>query len=73
VAAFHGLMAYRAFARYGLGAPNERAVLGLQLVSIGETRLFVVPNPSPANAHFRPSDYVLWYDRLAAFLGWQSI
>jgi len=27
-----------------------------------------VPNPSPANAHFRPEDQAAWYDRLADFL-----
>jgi len=28
------------------------------------TRLFVVPNPSPANAHFTVLDQRRWYDRL---------
>jgi TDG/mug DNA glycosylase family protein len=28
----------------------------------------VVPNPSPANAHFTLADQVTWYDRLAEFL-----
>ena len=44
---------------HGLGAQERR---------VGETRLFVVPNPSPANAHFRPEDQTDWYDRLADFL-----
>ncbi len=44
---------------HGLGAQERR---------IGGTRLFVVPNPSPANAHFRPRDQAAWYDRLADFL-----
>ena len=35
----------------------------------GATRLFVVPNPSPANAHFTPRDQAEWYDRLADFIG----
>jgi TDG/mug DNA glycosylase family protein len=35
---------------------------------IGATRLFVVPNPSPANAHFTLADQAAWYDRLADFL-----
>ena len=37
-------------------------------VGIPGTRLFVVPNPSPANAHFTPADQAAWYDRLADFL-----
>src|SRR5918998_1453687 len=54
VAAFHGVTAVRAFARYALGEPKPLHGVGPQDRTIGETRLFVVPNPSPANAHFRP-------------------
>ena len=68
VVCFHGLTAYRAFARYGLGRPPQPWTLGPQPVSVGKARLFVAPNPSPANAHFRPADYLAWYDRLAEFL-----
>ena len=68
VAAFHGVTAYRAFARYAVGEPKPTHGLGAQERRIGETRLFIVPNPSPANAHFRPEDQVAWYDRLADFL-----
>jgi TDG/mug DNA glycosylase family protein len=71
VACFHGLTGYRPFARIALGL-GERAVkataLGPQPASFGDTRLFVVPNPSPANAHFTPADQAAWYDRLAEFL-----
>ncbi|MBV9521790.1 MAG: hypothetical protein JO010_03295 [Alphaproteobacteria bacterium] len=42
--------------------------MGLQAETIGATRLFVVPNPSPANAHIRPAEQTAWYDRLAACL-----
>jgi TDG/mug DNA glycosylase family protein len=68
VACFHGLTAYRPFARHALAAPGDPASLGAQPLRVGSTRLFVAPNPSPANAHFRPADYVAWYDRLAEFL-----
>lgn len=68
VACFHGLTAYRGFARYGLGTPRADWDLGLQPLRVGHTRLIVVPNPSPANARFRPPDYVRWYDRVAALL-----
>ncbi len=68
VAAFQGVTAYRAFERYGLGEPKSVAGLGAQAMTIGRTRLFVVPNPSPANAHVRPADQIDWYDRLADFI-----
>lgn len=42
--------------------------LGAQPTSVGPTRLFVVPNPSPANAHFSLGDQISWYDRLATYL-----
>ena len=68
IAVFHGLTAYRPFARYALGLPTRGAALGPQPERLGDTRLFVVPNPSPANAHFTVAEQVAWYDRLAAFL-----
>ena len=68
VACFHGVTAYRAFARYALGAEQVPADLGPQPHRVGETGLFVVPNPSAANAHFGRADQIAWYDRLAEFL-----
>lgn len=68
VACFHGVTAYRAFARYALAEELAPADLGSQPRQVGETRLFVVPNPSPANAHFQLADQIAWYDRLAQFL-----
>ena len=59
-----------------VGRPVQRALapelgdigLGLQPYRIGATHVFVVPNPSPANAHFTPADQTAWYDRLADWL-----
>jgi TDG/mug DNA glycosylase family protein len=68
VAAFQGVTGYRAFERYALGVAKSSAVVGPQEPVIGRTRLFVVPNPSPANFHFRPADQIDWYDRLADFI-----
>ncbi|HEY3920341.1 MAG TPA: mismatch-specific DNA-glycosylase [Stellaceae bacterium] len=56
-----------------VGRPVQRVLapqlvqigLGLQPYLIGTTRVFVVPNPSPANAHFTPADQTRWYDALA--------
>jgi double-stranded uracil-DNA glycosylase len=67
IACFHGMMAFRPFSRSvfkNTGSPMH----GLQSESIGTTRLFVVPNPSGANAHFTLGDQVRWYDRLAEYL-----
>jgi TDG/mug DNA glycosylase family protein len=75
IACFHGIMAYRHVHRVlaaGQGdtqlAPQLPPQLGLQDIAIGTTRIFLVPNPSPANAHFTPAEQVLWYDRLAMAL-----
>jgi TDG/mug DNA glycosylase family protein len=68
VACFHGITAYAPFAQIVLGM-DARPGLGLQPATIGATRLFMVPNPSPANAHFTVDDQAEWYDRLAAVVG----
>ncbi|MGA3000501.1 MAG: mismatch-specific DNA-glycosylase [Acetobacteraceae bacterium] len=68
IACFHGMMGYRPFVR--LHAPTlPQPVLGEQTLCIGRTRLFVIPNPSPANAHASPAMQTEWYDRIAAALG----
>jgi TDG/mug DNA glycosylase family protein len=63
---FHGKLAYKNFIRYG-GMDTEDD-WGLQRQRVGETRLFVTPNPSPANAAFSLTDLVAWYNRLACCL-----
>lgn len=67
IACFHGIMAYRQVHRALTGTKSD-PLLGLQEIAIGSTRLYVVPNPSPANAHFTPADQTDWYDRLHACL-----
>ena len=65
IACFHGMMGYRPFIlSHAPLSPKPR--LGEQPVGIGRTRLFVIPNPSPANAHSSPAEQTAWYDRLAA-------
>jgi TDG/mug DNA glycosylase family protein len=65
IACFHGMMGYRPFVRmYAPALPKPE--LGEQMLRIGRTRLFVIPNPSPANAHASPTTQMAWYDRLAA-------
>lgn len=67
MACLHGLTAYRPLHRL-LASAGAAPLLGLQPARLGPTPLFVVPNPSPANAHFTPADQAEWYDRLATAL-----
>ena len=60
---FHGLTGYKAYLKYGEGC-DDRPRLGLQELTIGKSRVFVVPNPSPANAQFSLDDLVSWYQEL---------
>jgi double-stranded uracil-DNA glycosylase len=68
VACFHGLTGYRAFVRAALDEAPRDWRLGLQPLRVGRTRLFVMPNPSPANARFQLPHYIAWYDRAARLL-----
>lgn len=63
IACFHGVTAYSAYLRHAEGI-KDRAELGLQSRDIGDTRVFVVPNPSPANAQYSLDDLVDWYQQL---------
>jgi TDG/mug DNA glycosylase family protein len=68
VACFHGVTGYRYVHRLlAKTAGNER--LGLQDLRLGPTQIYVVPNPSGANAHFTRDEQTRWYDRLAEHLG----
>jgi TDG/mug DNA glycosylase family protein len=68
VACFHGVTAYGKFMRYGVREAARSVVLGAQPRQMGQTRLFIVPNPSPRNARVRVEDQIAWYDQLADFL-----
>ena len=65
IACFHGLTAYRAYLRHGEGirAPGN-IELGRQDLMIGASRVFVLPNPSPANARYSLDDLAHWYREL---------
>ncbi len=63
IACFHGVTAYNAYLRY-TEDERENAELGLQERTIGDTRVFVTPNPSPANAAYSLDDLAGWYRRL---------
>jgi double-stranded uracil-DNA glycosylase len=68
VACFHGVTGYRHVQHALAGVEAPAIVLGLQDVRIGTTRVFVVPNPSGANAHYTRAEQTQWYDALAALL-----
>lgn len=68
LAVFHGVTGYRPFLRHALGVERKDLELGPQPEMLGDTHLYVVPNPSPANAHFTPLDQTIWYDRVADLL-----
>ena len=63
IACFHGVTAYNAYLRYTEDV-RENAELGLQERTVGDTRVFVTPNPSPANATYSLDDLAGWYRRL---------
>jgi len=67
VAWFHGKQAYRGYLRYAEGREPE-AGWGEQ-PALRACRVFVTPNPSPANAAYSLGDLSTWYRRLAAFAG----
>jgi TDG/mug DNA glycosylase family protein len=48
------------------GAFGERADLGVQRRTLGDTRLFVLPSTSPANAAVPWNERLRWFRRLAA-------
>ncbi len=66
IACFHGMTGYKAYLKYGEGV-NEQPELGRQERCIGSSRVFVVPNPSPANARYSLDNLVYWYQSLADF------
>jgi TDG/mug DNA glycosylase family protein len=63
IACFHGTMGYRAYLKHGEGV-EEKPALGLQSRTIGASRVFVTPNPSPANAQFSLEELAHWYQEL---------
>ena len=63
IVCFHGVTAYRNYLKYADGV-DERSELGEQQRTIGHSRVFVVPNPRPANAAFSLGALVHWYRQL---------
>lgn len=67
VAWFHGKQAYGIYLRYGESRSEVKISWGAQKLRIGTSRVYVTPNPSPANAVYSLDDLTKWYRRLARF------
>ena len=66
IVCFQGLMGYGQYLRYAEGS-KEKPELGRQPLHIGVSSVFVVPNPSPANAKYSLNDLADWFNQLQAF------
>ncbi len=63
IACFQGLTVYANYLRYTEGL-KFKVQLGLQPHTIGPSKVFVVPNPSPANAQYSLDTLVCWFQQL---------
>ena len=63
IVCFQGVMGYGQYLRYAEDS-REKPQVGRQNRTIGRSRVFVVPNPSPANAQYSLDDLVFWYREL---------
>lgn len=68
IACFQGATALRPFLRYALDVRIGALAFGSQPYRIGESTIFLSPNPSPANATYRLADLIGWFDALADVL-----
>ena len=68
IAWFHGKQAYANYLRYGEGV-KPSIEWGEQPGCTGKARVFVTPNPSPANAAYSLAVLTDWYRQLGAYLG----
>lgn len=66
IAWFHGQGTYNSYMKYVEGVASK-ASLGVQKQTIGKTRVFVTPNPSPANAKFSLDDLIRSYDEMVSY------
>jgi TDG/mug DNA glycosylase family protein len=65
---FQGMVGFRPFVKHGLKLDPSGLQLGRQPFDLAGMPLYCIPNPSPANAHYRLEDMVHWYDFLDAEL-----
>ena len=63
IVCFHGATVYQPYLLH-VEKVKEKFELGLQRRTIGNSRVYVVPNPSPANAAYSLEVLASWYRRL---------
>jgi TDG/mug DNA glycosylase family protein len=63
IVCFQGVMCYKFYLKY-VEHLAESPKLGIQKNTIGNSRIFVTPNPSPANAQYSIDDLSYWYKSL---------
>jgi len=66
IAWFHGKDTYRNYLKYA-GDKEIDIPWGSQKHIIGKTRIFVTPNPSPANAIYSLDDLIRYYNEMVSF------
>lgn len=66
IAWFHGKVTYRNYLKYGEGI-EPQVPWGAQKYTIGKTRVYVTPNPSPANAGYSLDDLIGYYNQLVGY------
>ena len=64
IVCFQGITGYRHYLRYAEEKKDGNLTLGLQPMTIGLSRVFLVPNPSAANAVYSLEDLVGWFVEL---------
>ena len=69
IVCFQGITAYRQYLTYGEGVQAKSdLVIGRQERPLGNSRVYVAPSPSPANARYSVDDLAGWYRDLKAYL-----
>ena len=67
IAWFHGMGTYKQYLKYAEAVTVKNIPLGAQRRTIGKTRIFVTPNPSPANAKYSIDDLIKYYNDMVSF------
>lgn len=67
IAWFHGIGTYKHYLRYAEEVTVKKITLGVQRRTIGKTRIFVTPNPSPANARYSLEFLIKYYNEMVSF------
>ena len=67
IAWFSGIDTYRQYLKYAEKITVNEILPGVQKRTIGKSRVFVTPNPSPANARFSLDDLIRYYNEMVSF------